>query len=158
MSMLTYLVEAEIRDNVRTLVGKTLSRPQLLLTDGVNLTYAVDVDIGEKDRLLNIPLAANNLELRYAEVGSAVTLTRSATGRWEVTGFAKRMPGTYTRVPVQVPECGYGIPHYTIGTPFTLGWSIRAIPYGDFVEYGGYGVIPYGAVAVYQGDDLREIR
>lgn len=158
MSMLTYLVDAEIRDNKTTLEGKTLTRPILFLGDALNTTYAVNVDIGEGQIMYDVPVAAGNNELRYAEIGSPVVLTRNEAGRWMVTAFSKVLPGTFTRVPVNVPDWSFGIPEYSLGTIENLGVEVRALTYGELATMGGYGTLAYGAVALYRGGALVEIQ
>lgn len=151
MSILTYLTRAEIRAAAAEIDGKTLTRPALLASDGSALTYCVDVDIGYEYPLRNVPLAAGNRELVYAEVGAAVRLRRSPSGRYEVVGFSKREPGTYTRIPVDVAAG-------TFGTPVAVGLSSRLLGYGELATFGGYGLVPYGAIAVFKGETLLEIR
>lgn len=49
MPVLTDLASAEVKRHVKTLWGQTLTRPQLLVSDGLNMVYAVDVQIGPTD-------------------------------------------------------------------------------------------------------------
>lgn len=49
MSILTHLQDTNIRDSIQQLDGEVSSRPALFKTDGVNLTYAVDVRIPSED-------------------------------------------------------------------------------------------------------------
>lgn len=182
-SVLTYLQQAHIRDSVRTLEGEVMTRPMLHKTDGVNLTYACDVRVstddprgepwkkdvdpvlGERDfgRVLHsVPIAVGNRDLIYAEVGSAVTLARSSSGRFEVIGFSKRKPGTRKRVAVNLtpydPASGSG-GSYPIGTPADVGMSSRLLTFGELATLGGgYGVAPYGAYGIFIGGNLVEVR
>ena len=169
MSILSNIVVAEVRGSKTTLEGKTLTRPSLLYTDGINVTYAVDVDIGQEGKinangdigilpLKNVPIAAGNGELRYAEIGQAVTLKKSDLGHWEVIGFGKTMPGTFTMVPVTLPDFCLGVPIPVIGDPTELGIEVRVLTYEELSTYGTYGEIPYGAVAVFENGTLTEIR
>ncbi len=152
MSLLTYLTQAEIRDAQAELDGKVLTRPALLVTDGGAEVYACDVDIGEDEPLRNVPIAAGNRALVYADVGAAVRLRRSESGRYEVAGYSKSHPGTYTRVAVDLGD-------RTLGAPQAAGWSSRPLTYGELATLGGgYGIAPYGAVGIYQGDTLVEVR
>ena len=122
------------------------------MTDGTNLTYGVDVDIGAASGpLKNVPLAVNNKDLIYAETGAAVTLRRSASGIYEVIGLAKSQPGTYNRVPVCLDDL-------TIGAIEDVSWTGRVLTYGEIETYGGYGVVPYGASAIFKGGVLQEIK
>lgn len=90
MSLLTNITQAQIDASQTELDGKIPTRPALLVTDGIALVYAVDVDIGESGRVLkNVPLARANRDLLYAEAGVACRLRRSANGKFEVVGFSE---------------------------------------------------------------------
>jgi hypothetical protein len=151
MSLLTYLTQAEIRDAAEELDGKILTRPALLVTDGANLLYAVDVDIGQKSPLKNVPIARGNRDLLYADAGNACRLRRSASGQYEVVGFSKEQPGTYTRIPVDLGDL-------TLGPVEDISITARPLQYGDLIDFGGYGMVPYGAVAIFRGGTLLELR
>src|SRR5689334_760804 len=102
MSVLTYLIEAQQRDTQQELDGKVLTRPTLSVTDGLSTTYACDVDVGITNQqgndqsanllnvgsigsvLHNVPIARGNMDVIYADVGAAVRLRRSASGRYEI--------------------------------------------------------------------------
>lgn len=165
MSVLTNLTEAVIRDGRVELDGKVVTRPQLLVTDGIQIMYACDVDIGVVDIsgydqtldlvpivdgqaigsiLHNVPIATGNRDLIYAEVGSAVRLRRTSSGRYQIVGFSKIMPGTYTRYPVTI-DLG------TIGVIEDLSIVTRVLTLADLIDFGGFGTVPLGAVALYQG-------
>jgi hypothetical protein len=156
MSILTYLTQTQIDANKTELNGKVLTRPGLLVTDGLNVIYACDVDVGltvRKDEnddaeyyLRNVPIARGNRDLIYAEVGAAVRLRRTASGQFEIVGFSQEMPGTYKRVPVDLDA-------FEIGQIEDVTLSSVAIPYGDLV----YGTTPYGSIAVYRGTTLIKV-
>lgn len=170
MSTLTWLTNALITDARAEIDGKVLTRPALLVTDGLSVLYAVDVDIGIVDTtgydqaldmtnanivgsiLHNVPIAPGNDALIYADVGAAVRLRRSASGRYEVVGFALSMPGTNVRVPVNLDDLTFGeIEDRTLTSrPFT---------FGELASYGGgWGSIPWGAYGVFRGTTLIAIR
>jgi hypothetical protein len=166
---LTYLMRTEIDQAKREVDGTTLTRPSLLITDGQALTYGVDVDIGAKSidnstgnevvaPLRNVPIAAANKDLIYTDVGSAVRLRRSDSGRWEVVGFSKRRVGSYTRVGVFIPEPGFDPILYTIQSPVNIGLVARPLSYDELITYGGYGVVPYGATGIFRDGALIELR
>ena len=179
MSTVINVVEATVRDAKDTIEGKVLSRPTLIYTDGINVTYGCDVDIGMEGvinengdigilPLKNVPIASGNLELTYAEVGNAVLLKKSTAGHWEITGFAKTVPGKFSLQPVTIT--GFCIPFplvdggevtppiVIIGTPVEISTDSRPLTYGELSVYGIYGIIPYGAIGVFQNDVLVEIR
>jgi hypothetical protein len=170
MSTLTYLVDAQVSSALTELDGKTLTRPTLLVTDMSNVIYAVDVDIGQTNPLRNVPVTNINKELSYADVGCAVRLRRSTSGRFEVTGFSKRMPGTYTSTPVTLPkyklapQLVYGgvtavaaSGSTIVGTPMPKGTTTKVVPFGDFPLYGGFGTVPFGAIAMFVGGVFQEL-
>jgi hypothetical protein len=49
MPVLTDMASAEVKRHVKTLYGLTLTRPTLIVSDGLNTQYACDVHIGETD-------------------------------------------------------------------------------------------------------------
>lgn len=49
MPVITDAASAEVKRQVKKLYGKTLTRPALLVTDGLNEVYACDVEINERD-------------------------------------------------------------------------------------------------------------
>jgi hypothetical protein len=151
MGSFARVIQPEIRDAIDSLNGKILTRPSLLVTDGANLIYAVDVDIGQKEPLKNVPIARGNFELLYADAGNACRLRRSASGQFEVVGFSKEMPGTYTRVPVNLNDL-------TLGPIQDITLTGRPLTYAELATFGGYGVVPYGVVAIFRGTTLLELR
>jgi hypothetical protein len=101
--------------------------------------------------LRNVTLARANVDLIYAEVGNPCRLRRSANGRWEVIGFSKEMPGTYTRFAVDLADLSFGPVE-------DLSVDARPLSYAELAALGGYGTVPYGAVGVFIGGVLQEIR
>ena len=166
---LTYLVRTEIDQSIREIDGQILTRPALLVTDGLGLTYGCDVDVGLKTidantgdevvtPLRNVPIAANSRDVIYSDAGTAVRLRRSETGRWEVVGLSKRRPGAYTRIPVTIPDPGFGPLPYDLGTPLEVGLVARALTYDELATFGGYGIVPYGATGIFRNGILIELR
>ncbi len=145
------IANRSVADGRNELDGKVLTRPALLVSDGDGLTYAVDVDIGKDQPLKNVPLARANVDLIYAEVGNPCRLRRTANGMWEVVGFSKEMPGTYVRFPVSLVD-------FSFGPVEDLSLDARPLTYEELIEYGGYGVVPYGAVGIFKGGVLLEIK
>jgi hypothetical protein len=170
MSALTWLTSAVLRDSKEELDGRVLTRPALLVTDGIAVIYAVDVDIGVVNTtgydqaqdlvnaaivgtvLRNVPIARGNDALRYADVGAAVRLRRTASGRYEVVGFSMQMPGTNTRVPVNLRDL-------TFGQAQTYSLTARTLTLADLGVYGGgFGLCPLGAVGVFRGTTFIRIQ
>lgn len=160
MGVLTYFVDAQVKKSKEYMEGRTLTIPAPNLTDGIGTTYSVNVDIGITNQqgvdqssnlvnsrstvLYNVPIARGAGDVYYADVGSPVTLKRTTSGQYEVIGFAKSMPGSYTRTPVNIEDL-------TLGIIEELTVTSVIIPYDQFPLYGGYGVLPYGARALYRG-------
>jgi hypothetical protein len=151
MNSLNALIDLSIAKLDDELDGKVLTRPALLLTDGENLVYAVDVDISAGgEPLKNVPLARANKDLLYADVGNPCRLRRTDAGRWEVIGFSKEMPGTYIRFPVSLVDLSFGpVENLTLDS--------RGLTYAELITYGGYGLVPYGAIGIFKGGILQEI-
>lgn len=188
--LLTYIVDAQIRDVTQLIYGVTVSRPTLAKTDGSALTYAVDVKISADDQngiafydpddpddpnkkrprgnlpdpvidrahseriLRAVPIAVGNRDLIYAEAGSPVTMSRGAGGKFEVTGFSKKLPGRRVIIPVDLSTAMSGVPQ-------DVGLSVHLLTLGDLADprFGnGFGSVPFGAYALMQGNDVIEVR
>lgn len=175
MSVLTDVVQSINATNQAIIVGTTLNTPELLLSDGRHNTYVVDVNIGRSqfpiinvlnaragsaDMILRqVPIANNNGSLRYTSPGSPVVVMMIGVGKWMVTGPGKIGPNSYWQVPVAIPDYSLGQTAYTVGTPEDVGIYIRQLTLGQLADYmGGFGFIPLGAVAVFKGTTLIEIR
>ncbi len=142
--------------------GKTTSRPALLITDGVSLTYGVNVQLDDdaNTELIGVPIARANRDIFYgAEVGSPCRLRRTASGQWEVVGFSRSMPGTFVSIPVTVPNFVLGPASATvIGAAVDQTLSVRPVTLGDLATLGGFGVVPLGVLAAYRGGTFQEYR
>jgi len=193
MPVLTDLASAEVKKRALKLYGTTLTRPTLLLSDGMNTSYVCDVNISELDptgrinqyinkktgrgtmltglpgqapedwqlddslpggvdtTLHNVPLARNNAELRYADVGAPVILTRETPGgHWEITGFSMQQPGTHVLYDVDLGDMSFG-------TVIDLSVTTRLITLAEFGELAPFGSLPLGASAIYQGGELLRV-
>lgn len=126
--------------------GKALTRPTLLRGDGVGSTYAIDVAIpGQTEPLRNVPIALAAKEVHYADINSAVSLkVNRATGKFEVVGFAKTVPGSFYRFSVDLTT-------YSLGAMADVGLTSRVLTYYELQVYGVFGIIPYGSYALFQG-------
>ena len=170
MGVVTDLTQNQITDTYPQIQGKVLSRPALLTTDGTDIVYVVDVDIGLQppagfdslgnpittegsglDAILrNVQIPRNNRDLIFAEAGSAVTLQRTANGFYQIIGFSNEMPGTYNRIYVDLGS-------FTYGPAEDLSIVSRPLTYGELDVYGVYGIIPYGAIGLFVGGVLQRI-
>ena len=192
MPVLTDLASAEIKRNVNRLFGLTLTRPTIMVSDGLNEVFCCDVNIGptdptghihqyyndknHKDNFLtglpgqrpedwqlddslpghvdttlhNVPIAKNNLDLVYADVGSPVICERDATGQWQIIGFSMERPGTHTLYPVDLGDM-------TLGTVIDLTVDTRLLTLAEMGEMRPFGVLPFGASAIFEGGELVSI-
>jgi hypothetical protein len=101
--------------------------------------------------LRKVPIAPNNQQLRYADVGNSVTLTRTSSGQWQVTGFSIELPGTRTRYPVNL-DTG------EIGTVEDLSLRARPLTLGELATLGpGFGSTAFGATGIFLAGKLQEI-
>jgi hypothetical protein len=150
-SILTYLTMTDIRDAAPEVQGKILTRPALLVTDGVSVVYACDVDIGRDAPLRNVPISSGAQNLIYAEAGNAVTVRKTTSGQYTIVGFSKEMPGTYIRVPVSIVNGSFGA-----SSDITI--TSRPLTLAELAIYaGGFGNIPLGAVATFQSGIIIRI-
>lgn len=159
MSGVVTIARKQVADAQREIDGKVLTHPALLVTDGVSVTYAVDVEIGSNEILRNVPIARANRDLTYAEAGSACRLRRTTAGQYEVIGFSREMPGTYFRVAVSVPPFQLGpASDTTFGAIEDVTIDARPLTLGELETYGGFGIVPLGAIGIFRGGSLLELR
>lgn len=168
--MTTYIAEAVVDSSIKEVDGKTLTRPSLLVSDANSvMLYAVDVDIGqtrvnpangeeEAAILKNVVIANGDHSVLYADIGAAVRVRRSSSGRWEVFGYSQRQPGTYVRLPIILGPPGAGPIPVTEYPATDISLTVRQLAYDELVDFGGYGVVPYGSYVVFRGETLVEIR
>ena len=102
--------------------------------------------------LRNVPIARNNDSLLYADVGNPVILQRDGSGQWQIVGFGPEMTGTRVRIAVDLGNL-------TIGSITDLSIDARVLTLQEIGEYGGgFGVCPLGAVGIFVGGQLMEIK
>jgi hypothetical protein len=113
--------------------------------------YQIDDSLTIGTILRNVIIANNNSALLYADVGNPVIVSRTGTGQWQVTGFAAEMPGTRTRIPVDLKA-------KSIGPGVSLGVSIRPLTLGELATLGGgFGICPLGASGVFIGGVFQRL-
>lgn len=131
-----------------------------------NYSWAVDVDIGQDmiatdedgneittTVLTAVPVATNNRDILYAQVGFPVYLTREGFSKWTVTGLAKSLYGETSIIYVNMTS-DFG----AVARRESVGYYYRLLRYDEFVDAGGYGVIRYGAVGKFRASDDALIR
>jgi hypothetical protein len=142
------VIEAKITKAGKTIIGKTASVPYQYYADQEHWIWAVDVDIGQEEILIAVPLASMNDQLFYADVGKPVELRQVGKGKYEVVGIAKTAVGTKHIMYVSFTE--------TLGqvvSEETIGYYVRLLTYDELDTYGGYGVVPYGARGRFNAQD-----
>lgn len=111
--------------------------------------YQVDDSLTVGTILRNVIISNNNSALLYAAPGNPVIVTKTGTGQWQISGFATEMPGTRTRIQVDLKT-------KTIGGIVSLGLTIRPLTFGELALYGGgFGLCPLGASAMFVGSVFK---
>lgn len=193
MPVLTDLASAEVKRNVKKLFGTLMSRPALLVSEGINPVYACDVYVSERDptgrinqyikekngkptgesamltglpgqppqdfqlddmlpghvdtTLRNVVIAADQHQLLHAEVGAPVTVERTQSGNWMITGFSIEQPGTHFLYPVDLGDM-------TIGPVMDLSVDVRLLTLAEIGELEPFGYLPFGSSAIFQGGEF----
>ncbi|MCL4504174.1 MAG: hypothetical protein M1438_20305 [Deltaproteobacteria bacterium] len=133
----------EIASADSDLVGKIASEFYQIEDASGNWAYACDVDLGadttNNNVLRNVPVAQNNRDLLYAEIGKPVSLRRCNTGGYEIVGLAKHTIGDTHIIYVNLTD-KFG----EITGNQTKGTKTRQLNYEELALYGGYGILPYG--------------
>jgi len=77
------------------ITGTIASEFYELYDDADGWIWACDVDLGDEDGtvLSSVPVASSNRELIYAQEGSAVVLSKTLTGTYQITGLSKVVTG-----------------------------------------------------------------
>lgn len=189
---LTDMASAEVKHDVKRLYGMTMTRPTLLVSEGIAVVYACDVNIGPTDptgsihqyynkkhkkddfltglpgqppedwqlddslpghvdtTLHNVVISRNNKDLLYADIGSPVILERDASGGWQIIGFSMERPGTHILYPVDLSTL-------TLGPIMDLSIETRLLTLAEIGEEKPFGVLPFGASAIYEGGQLIQL-
>lgn len=98
----------------------------------------------------NVPIARNNVDLLYSDVGSPVVCERSESGQWQITGFSMERPGTHTLWPVDLGDM-------TLGPIMDMSIETRLLTFAEIGELEPFGVLPFGASAIFEGGELKQI-
>ena len=109
--------------------------------------WACNVDIGQAEVLRAVPVASNNREIIYAEIGKPVYLKRMVGNKYSITGLAKTQISTIHYLYVSFAD-----DIFSIVDEEYVGFTIRPLTYGELADYGGYGVVPYGARGKFDAD------
>jgi hypothetical protein len=112
--------------------------------------------------LHNVPIARNNADLMYADVGSPVICSRSESGNWQITGFSIERPGTHILYPVNLGNMAItgggaapGLP--VLGDPINMSVETRLLTLAELGELSPFGTLPFGASAIYEGGEFVRV-
>jgi hypothetical protein len=155
------LFDERVKAREGKITGETLSKFKLVPFDNAaTLMHVADIKISNTI-VSAVPLATNNRELLYAAIGTPVELTRSRSGRLEVTGLSKRgFNNVYCfslDIPVLTPDTsdgGSALTPVVVTSLATLGFSRRNTTLGELatVTDGGFGETPLQAVVLLDAD------
>jgi hypothetical protein len=155
------LFDERVKAREAKITGETMSKFKLVPFDNAaTLMHVADIKVSS-DIVSNVPLATNNRELLYAAVGTPVELSRSPSGRLEVTGLSKRgfnQVYCYTMdMPVITADCSDSTSAIVPGVVTfvtALGFSRRGTTLGELatVTSGGFGETPFNAIVLLDAD------
>ena len=149
MSLRT-VIDLAIEQAKTTLTGTIASEFYEYYDDEGNYCWACDVDIGEDENLVCVPVASNNREVIYAQEGKGVNLTKALNGKYQITGLSKTVYSTRHYTYLTFTEDTYAFVREE-----TVGNTTRKLTYGELgtlVTPLGYGTLPYGARGKFQAD------
>lgn len=182
MGVLTDLAEARVKKGVRRLFGKVLTRPALLVSDGVSLTYACDIDIGitdpsgtidqlqdslgglpgQDDWTLEESRTINNILRNVVIARNNADLIYADVGAAVVVERTHNGHWQVTGFSIEQPGTYTLVPvsigNNTIGTIVDLTIEGRLLTLGELGTFAPFGTLPFGATGIFIGDQLRDIR
>jgi len=160
---LTQLIDERIKRGRKTILGTVVPFEDLQHLQQLSLspktgahTYVAHVrlnaeysqanrdDVGQFPIIKNVPIAVNTRDVGYVAFRDMpVILAKSETGKLEIIATTKRGRAVQSR------KATVSVVSGIIISEVNLGIIITPIPYGDFPLAGGYGIVPYGANAIY---------
>jgi len=117
-------------------------------------TWACDVDIGKDQPLRNVPVANNNRDIIYAQVGMPVALKRQVGNNYAIVGLSKTTVGD-----THIIYMRFGDAFGQVTGTARYANVYRPLTYGELANYyGGYGNVPYGSIGRFDANgDLVEL-
>lgn len=157
-NVLRELLTQRVKANRIQLNGEIISSFRLLqLGTNTTLMPVADVRISG-DIIRDIPAAANNKELLEAQPGTPVTLTKSDSGRIEITGLSKRAFGDIYTYKLKIPRTIPLTSANPVTVPPTLisvvvsGFILRKITLGELETVSGFGITQLEGTGVFNQD------
>lgn len=110
--------------------------------------------------ICNVPVAANNQEMRHAALGSPVRLKRSRTGRLEIIGLDKRAPGTLYNYVLNISTAVVTSGAITVSGGINSAGNVSSLS-AHLITLGGlasatsvgFGVTPLQAIGLYNASN-----
>lgn len=161
------LVAVAIKDHEPTINGRVASTFYEIMDISGKYVWGCDVDIGEpmtyEDEygvqqnttvLQNVPVAMNNREIFYAQVGWPVLLRRISKTGYAIVGLAKSLKLT-TEVTYVSFTNGVSIIFEEV-----LGYYYRTLSLGELGTVEPFGSLPFGVIGMYNlsDDSLIKVR
>jgi hypothetical protein len=137
------IIDLAIEDTRTTLYGTVASEFYAYYDSNGNWCWACDVDIGEDEPLTCVPVASNNREIIFAQEGKGVNLTKTSSGKYQITGLSKTVNSTKHYIYLSASDDIFRIVRTEM-----VRFTVRKLTYGELgtlVPPYGYGVLPYGA-------------
>ncbi len=164
MSIYT-LINEVVNSSRETITGKVASDFYEVDDAAGGYVWGCDVDIGQpmtyEDEygrtqtstvLRNVPIAMNNREIFYAQVGWPVLLRRMSNSRFAVVGLGKSIK--------QTTEITYV--RFTNGLEVvsreTRGYYYRRLTLGELGTVEPFGYLPFGSIGIFNAADDVLIR
>jgi len=156
------LLQEHTRAEQQDLIGQIASPVHLIPYDVTGtLMPTAHVTINNPTGIVlicNIPIAANNQELRHAAVGSPVRMKRSRSGRLEIIGIDKRATGTLFNYVLNISTAVLTSGAITVSGGIDLAGntsslSFRPLTLGELasVTSAGFGETPLQATGIFNG-------
>lgn len=159
------LISSVLSSTEATIPGKVASDFYEINDVEGGYVWGCDVDIGQSmtytDKtgrqqttsvLQNVPIAMNNREIFYAQVGWPVLLRRMTTSRYAIVGLGKSIKTTTEITYVS----------FTNGVQITSravrGFYYRRLTLGELGDNGQFGTLPFGAIGVFNAADDSLVR
>lgn len=159
MSLKTIIAEAIASSQV-TITGKVASGFYEVTDIDGSYVWGCDVDIGQNMAytdeygqvqtttvLQNVPIAMNNREIFYAQIGWPVVLRRLGNSGYAIVGMGKSIKQT---TEITYVSFSNGI---TIISQETRGYYYRRLTLGEMGTIAPFGSLPLGAVGVFNAAD-----
>lgn len=159
------LISAVLKSSEGTITGKVASDFYELHDASGGYAWGCDVDIGQPMTyadaagreqtttvLRNVPIAMNNREIFYAQVGWPVLLRKMSNLKYAIVGLGKSIKLTTDVTYVSFTD---GV---SIVSRETLGYYYRRLTLGELGTIEDFGDLPFGAIGIFNAADDSFVR